>query len=129
MTESLFDQMGLGPDQTASDLSKLHDAAMSRMDQARQHALSVTAPFQAHSPTSRSAAASMTGKTGSLRRLVFDLLAENPMTDEELISASSMSPNTIRPRRVELVRDGLVVKCGLRVGKSGRPSAVWKVVE
>jgi len=84
-------------------------------------------PYQAHSETSLDAAISMSGKTKTLRELVFDALISKPMTDEELSVALDLAPNTCRPRRVELVRAGRIVEVGKRPTASGRSATVWAV--
>lgn len=48
-------------------------------------------------------------------------------TDEEMQLALGMNPSTQRPRRIELVRRGLVVECGTRRTSSGRNASVWRV--
>jgi hypothetical protein len=48
-------------------------------------------------------------------------------TDEEMQLALGMNPSTQRPRRIELARRGLVVKCGTRRTASGRNADVWRV--
>jgi hypothetical protein len=63
-----------------------------------------------------------------MQRRVLDLLRENAagMTDEEQQAALAMNPSTQRPRRIELVRRGLVVEAGTRKTSSGRMAAVWR---
>lgn len=47
-------------------------------------------------------------------------------TDEEIQVALNLSPNTERPRRIELVAQGLVEKSGItRLTSSHRKAAVW----
>lgn len=79
------------------------------------------------SDTSSAAAQSMRGKTASIRERVLLALRERPMTDEDLISAMGGGPSTIRPRRVELMKAGLVEKVGEAIGESGRRAAIWGV--
>ena len=87
-------------------------------------------PFQRHSETSRAAAAAIYGKTGSSRRAVYDWLrsrGELGGTDEEICAWTGLSSSTVRPRRVELVRDGLVVESDARRRtQSGRWATVWR---
>lgn len=47
-------------------------------------------------------------------------------TDEEMQLALGMNPSTQRPRRIELVQAGLVVKDGTRRTSSGRMAVVWR---
>jgi predicted ArsR family transcriptional regulator len=84
-------------------------------------------PYQAHSATSREASKSMVGKTASLREQVFTALKFEPMTDEAICQRLGLSPNTARPRRVELVKAGRIAKVGENVTASGRKAAVWGV--
>ena len=92
-----------------------------RMDEARRHA----APFVSGSVTSLDAARKITPKAGTLRQLVLDLLSEEPMTDEQGSLISGLNPSTYRPRRVELVKAGLVVEVGRSKTASGREAVVW----
>ena len=55
-------------------------------------------------------------------------IGEQGVTDEELIRASKMAANTIRPRRIELTQfmPPLVVDSGkTRPTRSGRQATVW----
>lgn len=88
-----------------------------------------SAPYQRHSSTSRAAAESLTGDDlNSLQRLVFDCIKASPdgMTDEQIQRALSMNPSTERPRRIELLRKGLILESETkRKTSSGRNAAVW----
>jgi transcription initiation factor IIE alpha subunit len=87
------------------------------------------APAARGSVTSAQAADSLGPATlNEMQRRVLELLRENPhgMTDEEMQLALGMNPSTQRPRRIELVRRGLVVECGTRRTASGRMASVWK---
>lgn len=82
--------------------------------------------------TSIIAAADVLPRTGTQRRRVYDFIrrqAEHGATDEEIQEALRMGGNTERPRRVELVRDGLVVDSERRRTHGGRPAIVWVAVE
>jgi predicted ArsR family transcriptional regulator len=85
-------------------------------------------PYQPHSATSKDAADSMAGKTGSLRARVLDLLKVEALTDEEIATRLNLAGNTARPRRIELVSGGLVIQSGTRKTASGRTAAVWSAV-
>ena len=69
------------------------------------------APAQPRSATSRAAAADQTpSKRDTDRQRILDALERlGPLTDEQIGKATGIGANTVRPRRVELVRDGLVV--------------------
>lgn len=68
-------------------------------------------PAQQHSETSVAAAEQQTaGKAGGDRAAILALLeADGPLTDEAIGGRLGIPANTVRPRRVELVRAGLVV--------------------
>lgn len=82
-----------------------------------------------HPETSRESARRIASKTERLRALIFaSLRAEGSATDEELQLRLSLDPSTERPRRVELVKQGLVVDSGkTRLTRSRRPATVWTV--
>lgn len=84
-------------------------------------------PYQAHSKTSAEAAESMKGKTGTIRRTVLEALKQQPSTDEELTNRLQMNPNTVRPRRIELTKSGLIHEVGVRLTASNRKAVVWGV--
>lgn len=88
-------------------------------------------PAQRHSPTSVAAAEAIAPRAGSLRAHVYDWLKARGAdggTDEEMQTALQMSPNTQRPRRVELEQLGLVQNSGrTRLTRAGRKAVVWVV--
>lgn len=95
-----------------------------------QLVMDFTAPYQAHSGTSREAASAIKGKSARLRELVLTELRRQPATDEELANLLTLSGNTCRPRRVELVELGIVEDSGnRRKTASGRNAVVWRVKE
>jgi hypothetical protein len=81
-------------------------------------------------PTSAAAAIKAYPKTGTKRAQVFNAIRLfNGLTDEEIENTLTMSGNTVRPTRVSLVRDGLVMDSGqTRPTKSGNEAIVWMVV-
>jgi hypothetical protein len=88
------------------------------------------APFVAGSPTSEAAANNVRGKRAAQgREAVLAVLRQNPegLTDEEGYEQLNMNPSTYRPRRVELVKAGLVQSNGVRKTHSGRMAQVWSV--
>ena len=87
-------------------------------------------PRVANSETSREAADSVAESAGTLRAKVLAYLKTNgPQTDEELQLALRMNPSTERPRRIELVRCGLVRDSGRRATtNSGRSAVLWESV-
>lgn len=88
------------------------------------------APAVSGSATSAMAADSLEPKTLNAMQLrVLELLRENTagLTDEEMQQRLRMNPSTQRPRRIELVRRGLVAEAGTRKTSSGRMAVVWRV--
>lgn len=63
---------------------------------------------------------------------VLSLFAFNPcgITDEKVSLALQMNPSTARPRRIELVKSG-IVKWSLGYGRtrSGHKAKIWKHVK
>ena len=87
-------------------------------------------PVQAHSETSREAGEQAKPIAAKLREQVYEFLRSNTCgcTDEEIQIGLGMNPNTQRPRRIELVRAGLVRDSGIkRKTNSGRDAVVWEV--
>lgn len=80
-------------------------------------------PRQRHSATSCAAAEAITPHLSRLQQRVLEFIRERgPLTDNEGIAWSGIGASTYRPRRIELVRKGLVVACGERDG-----SQTWRV--
>lgn len=85
-----------------------------------------------HPDTAKEAATQ--ANTGRTRAWVLDFMRSNGVhgvTDEEIITAgefNGLRANGLRPRRVELVRDGLVEDSGeKRKTRSGRNAIVWRL--
>lgn len=88
-----------------------------------------TLPYQMRSLTSREAADSMRPYVAGLQAEVLAYIADHgPVTDAQLIAALG-NPNSIRPRRVELVAAGYVVQDGTVVQPNNRKAATWRIVE
>lgn len=87
-------------------------------------------PAQRHSPTSVAAAERIEPNAGTLRASVLAYLKHaGAATDEEMQYNMGLNPSTQRPRRVELVRAGLVYDSGrTRLTRSGRSAVVWRAV-
>lgn len=86
-----------------------------------------------HPATAQEAAArAPAGKAGRLVRSFIVSCGEHGATDEEIIREvmrAGYAMNTIRPRRVELVRAGVVADSGhLRETAAGRWAIVWVAV-
>jgi len=71
---------------------------------------------------------SRTGRAARIRRQVLSAIASAPATDQQLEERLQEPGNTIRPRRKELLDDGLVEHSGdFRPTTSGRKSKVYRV--
>ena len=81
--------------------------------------------------TSARAATDALPLSARTRRRVFDAIRDAGtagLTDSEIETTVSMSGSTVRPRRFELVRAGLVEASAMtRTTHSGRQAAVWVV--
>lgn len=90
--------------------------------------MTLLAPYQAHSDTSREAAESITPKIGSLQAKVLAFIAEHgPVTDPQISDGLGLSPNSIRPRRIELTHAGKVQQYGTVIQPNRRRAATWVV--
>lgn len=80
-------------------------------------------------PTSVSAAVKAYPRSGSKRQKIYNAIKLfGGMTDEELERTLEMSGNTVRPSRVSLVRDALVMDSGrTRKTVAGNDAIVWVV--
>jgi transcription initiation factor IIE alpha subunit len=85
------------------------------------------APSLKRSATSAAAADSLAPATlNAMQRRVYEFLCRTPSTDEEIADELAMNPSTVRPRRGELARRGLIVEAGTRRTASGRMATIWK---
>jgi hypothetical protein len=82
-------------------------------------------PAQQHSPTSTSAAKSIAEHAPKMRDRVYREICKWPGTDQELAHRLEMDENSVRPRRVELVKEGRIRKVNQRRTRAGRLAAVW----
>jgi hypothetical protein len=84
-------------------------------------------PYQHGSDTSLAAAQAIAPAAGTLRARVYQAILALPdgLTDEEGCLLTGMNPSTWRPRRIELLEQGLVRQAGTRLTKSGRSAVVW----
>lgn len=117
---------------TARSFAAAEAAARAVPDQREAGPLFGGPPEQAHSPTSRAAARAVAPAAGTLRARVLAHVRAcggAGATDEEIQQATGMPANTERPRRIELVRAGLLVDSGTTArGRSGRAAARWVAV-
>ena len=87
------------------------------------------APYQRSSPTSREAADAIRSKVPALQQRVLDFIRENgPVTDSAIIEGLGIAPNSIRPRRIELMHLGVIRQEGIVRQDNGRNAATWAVV-
>jgi transcription initiation factor IIE alpha subunit len=64
---------------------------------------------------------------GLQQKIVYDcVLVFQPVTDEEICFRTGLSGNTVRPRRGELARMGLIVPGEMQQTKSKRWATTWK---
>lgn len=94
----------------------------------KQHFLDFDAALaQQHSPTSVAAAASQSKKKTAIDRdrILAALAKHGPMTDEQIVERTGLGANTARPRRVELVRAGLVKAVGEGRTAGGNRAVTW----
>lgn len=94
-----------------------------------QATFNFTAPFQSRSYTSLLAAKSIEPKAGTLRAAVLKyirVLGEHGATDDECQADLGMEGSTQRPRRIELLQQGLIHDSGKeRLTRSGKKAVVW----
>ncbi len=90
------------------------------------------APAQRHSQTSLDAAESITPALNALQKELlayFVVMGKGGATDEEAANDLGWNPSTLRPRRVELHRAGLIKDSGSRRNTmAGRKAVIWVVV-
>ena len=86
-------------------------------------------PFQKHSDTSISAAFEAEPAAGTQKTRILEYLRkyrDSGATDEDMQLYLGMNPSTQRPRRIELVQQGLVRDSGTtRPTRAGRQATVW----
>ena len=89
----------------------------------------MTEPYQAHSETSYDAAVEIQKSAQNLKTKVYEHIVKcghRGATDEEIQQDLRMNPSTQRPRRVDLVKEDLVVNSGAsRLTSSNRKASVW----
>lgn len=94
-----------------------------------QTAFDFDAPAQRHSPTSVAAAEAIEPHSDTLRARVLEVIrlsADEGLTDEQIGERTGIGLNTVRPRRRECEKAGLIVKADFtRATNSGRAAQVW----
>ena len=103
------------------------------MTPADQLSMNFTAPFVKGSTTSRAAAKAIEPVAGTQRARILMTLrgwVYTGATDGELCFMCELDGSTVRPRRQELQKAGLIVDSGrTRKTSSGRDATVWVAVE
>lgn len=103
------------------------------MNQQLAFDLVAPAPYQRHSATSKAAALNAEPTAGTKRAIALAFLrgrGAQGATDEEMQELIPLTPNTQRPRRVELVKGKFVVDSGrTRKTRGGDEAVVWVAVE
>lgn len=80
--------------------------------------------------TSIEAFNSIKNNVTTMRRVVLNTILEHsPLTDERIAEISGLNPSTARPRRIELLRMGLIEEAGIEYTKAHRLSKTWRVRE
>jgi len=84
-------------------------------------------PFVHHSQTSQDASKIPAPTLQSRRKDVLEAIAKFPngLTDLEISEVTGIDGSSARPRRVELLEDGLIESAGTRKARSGRQATVW----
>lgn len=91
--------------------------------------LEISIPYAKGSQTSKAAAESISHCAARQRSIVLGYIQANPgCTDEEIAEGLSLNPSSARPRRLELLRAGLIkILDENGKTKSGRHAARWGV--
>jgi hypothetical protein len=100
-------------------------------DEARREADAPHAYLAAEpQPTSVAAADDMRLRSGTIRSEVLGAIVARPSTDDELLEALALNPNSVRPRRVELADWLMVEPSGItRPTRWGRDAIVWQATD
>lgn len=91
--------------------------------------LEIQIPYVRHSQTSKAAAERIKGHAAKQRSIVLGFIMEHgPVSDQEIAEGLEMAGDSVRPRRGELFKSGLIVKHDEdAITKSGRHAARWRV--
>ena len=92
-----------------------------------------SAPYQRHSATSKAAAKAIEPVAGTQRGRMLAQIKEFGffgMTDQDFARICFLPGDSVRPRRGELLKAGLIVDSGItRKTVSGRQATVWVALE
>lgn len=98
-------------------------------DQETGQLMTVRAPYVKHSATSHAAARQIVPLARNYKERVFAYIEAHPgATDEMVADGTRLNPSTVRPRRVELAREGrIVLETSPRMTRSGRKAQAWRI--
>jgi predicted ArsR family transcriptional regulator len=86
-------------------------------------------PFQAHSRTSHDAATAIRPHTETMReRVRREIAYQGPLTDQQIAHLLNLDGSSVRPRRIELLRAGVIEAAGEALTDSGRKATLWRAV-
>lgn len=102
------------------------------MRQEQQLSIDYSAPYVRHSATSKAAAKAIAPVAGTQRAMILEeikVAGERGRTDCEIQAMCMLSGDTVRPRRGEILKAGLIRDGGMRrKTASGRHAVVWVAV-
>lgn len=88
--------------------------------------LGADAPYQPESETSYEAAVATKLFKESLQTEVLTYIRRyGPVTDNQIIAGLHKGASSIRPRRIELMKDGKIRQAGTVTQLNGRKAATW----
>lgn len=87
-------------------------------------------PAARHRPTSVAAAEQIRPRRQSHSQRVLEAIRSGPKTDQEIAEVTGLAENSVRPRRVELEREGQIVDSGTtRRTVANRRAIVWRAAD
>ena len=89
-------------------------------------------PWQEHSQESQDGAVSLKPFVWNLREKVYAAIKSyglSGLTSQQVEIVTELSGNTVRPRIVELAREGRIIPAGTRKTASNRDAQVWVIGE
>ena len=83
--------------------------------------------------TSVDAATNHLPKSGTTRAIIYEYIVRTGMrgaTDQEIEQMLHIDGNTVRPSRLTLFKDGLIVDAGItRKNENGNDCTVWRAID
>lgn len=86
------------------------------------------APAQKAQTSKDAAARAEPGAPNDRARIYALIVQAGPLTDEQIALRLDLNPSTARPRRVELVEQGLIEPASTATTRSGRSATTWRAV-